>query len=156
MINLRKSEGFSLVELMIVVAIMAILAAIAIPSYLNFQMKARESEARTNLAAIGTCEESYKAENDKYLNCEAHPDAVPGSTPADWESPDDFTSIGFTPAGKVRYQYAVAVAEATASTLFEGTSTGDLDGNGEEAKFKVTNTSSVEKLDEAPNLATYY
>ena len=149
MLKLHKSEGFSLVELMIVVAIMAILAAIAIPTYLNFQMKARESEARTNLAAIKTCEESYKAENDLYVACTASPAAVPGSVAVPWAAEAavapgmSFDDIGFNPSGSVRYQYEVAAADATA---FLGTAVGDLDDDGATGNFQVTQATNVEKL----------
>ena len=56
--SLRKQEGFTLIELMIVVAIIGILAAIAIPNFLQYQMKSRQSEAKTNLMAIKTSEVS--------------------------------------------------------------------------------------------------
>lgn len=149
MLKLHKSEGFSLVELMIVVAIMAILAAIAIPTYLNFQMKARESEARTNLAAIKTCEESYKAESDVYVVCDAHPAAAaafPGSKPVDW-TPDgaNFDLIGFNPSGGVRYQYAVAAGTNGITTSFSATAAGDLDDDNINAGFTVTESTSVIK-----------
>jgi type IV pilus assembly protein PilA len=49
-----KGQGFYLIELMIVVAIIGILAAIAIPNFLQYQMKSRQSEAKTNLQAIKT------------------------------------------------------------------------------------------------------
>jgi type IV pilus assembly protein PilA len=57
---LRKNEGFTLIELMIVVAIIAILAAIAIPNFLKFVGKTRRAEVKYNLEAI------YKAEISSY------------------------------------------------------------------------------------------
>ena len=51
---LRSKKGFTLIELMIVVAIIGILAAIAIPNFLKFQAKSKQSEAKTNLGAIFT------------------------------------------------------------------------------------------------------
>ncbi|MBI2370572.1 MAG: prepilin-type N-terminal cleavage/methylation domain-containing protein, partial [Deltaproteobacteria bacterium] len=47
----HNRQGFTLIELMIVVAIIGILAAIAIPNFLRFQAKSKQSEAKTNLAA---------------------------------------------------------------------------------------------------------
>ena len=60
--NFRKSnQGFTLIELMIVVAIIGILAAIAIPNFIRFQLKSKSSEGKVNLAAIRTAEEGrYK------------------------------------------------------------------------------------------------
>ena len=63
----RKQEGFTLIELMIVVAIIGILAAIAIPNFLTYQLKSRQSEAKTNLQAIKTSEVSFQAERGCYV-----------------------------------------------------------------------------------------
>lgn len=63
MIKLLKSnKGFSLVELMIVVAIIGILASVAIPNFQRFQRKARQSEARALLAGYYTSEKAFEAE----------------------------------------------------------------------------------------------
>lgn len=59
-------RGFTLVELMLVVAIIGILAAIAIPNFVRFQARAKQSEAKTNLKAIFTGQKSYYAERDAY------------------------------------------------------------------------------------------
>ena len=64
----KKTKGFTLIELMIVVAIIGILAAIAIPNFLRYQAKSKQSEAKANLGAIFTSETSYKAEKDIYTN----------------------------------------------------------------------------------------
>jgi type IV pilus assembly protein PilA len=77
---LRKSKkGFTLIELMIVVAIIGILAAIAIPNFLRFQLKSKTSEAKVNLAAIRTAEESYLAEFGSYVVAAASPAVNGGS-----------------------------------------------------------------------------
>lgn len=62
----KRQDGFSLVELMIVVAVLAILAAIAIPSYLGIQKRAARSEAKSNLQALSLALEGYMAENNDY------------------------------------------------------------------------------------------
>lgn len=82
----RKNEkGFTLIELMIVVAILGILAAIAIPNFMRFQAKSKQSEAKTNLGAIGTTAEAFRSENDTYV-----------ATP---------TQLGWGPQGSTRYGY---------------------------------------------------
>ena len=63
---LRKQEGFTLIELMIVVAIIGILAAIAIPNFLRYQAKSRQSEAKTNLGAVFVAETAYFSEVNRY------------------------------------------------------------------------------------------
>ena len=142
MIKLNKSAGFSLVELMIVVAIMAILAAIAIPSYLRFQIRARESEARMNLAAIRTCESAYKAEEDAFIAGVANPAAWvagPGATKAiAWDAGvAGWDDIGFLPDGDVRYQYTVA-ATTNINIDYTATAVGDVDGDSTSVTFTVT------------------
>ena len=71
----KSKKGFTLIELMIVVAIIGILAAIAIPNFLRFQLKSKTSEAKVNLAAIRTAEESYLAEFGNYVDTPPPPRA---------------------------------------------------------------------------------
>jgi prepilin-type N-terminal cleavage/methylation domain-containing protein len=63
----KSSPGFSLVELMVVVGIIGILSAIAIPKLQMFSAKAKRVEAQNMLKLIGTLNESSFAENSHYL-----------------------------------------------------------------------------------------
>ncbi len=65
-ITTHNEKGFTLIELMIVVAIIGILAAIAIPNFLKYQAKARQAEAKTNLGGIFVAETSYFGEQAMY------------------------------------------------------------------------------------------
>lgn len=84
--HLRRAEGFTLSELMIVVAIIGILAAIAIPNFLSYQAKARQSEAKVALGGIFTSALAYFAEHDTF-----------SVSPAD--------SLHYSPSGSPRYDY---------------------------------------------------
>jgi type IV pilus assembly protein PilA len=63
---LNSQKGFSLVELMIVVAIIGLLAAVGVPQYQKFQARARQSEAKAALSALYSAEGSFLAEWNQY------------------------------------------------------------------------------------------
>ncbi len=129
---LRKNQkGFTLIELMIVVAIIGILAAIAIPNFRNYQMKAKTAEAKTNLGAIRTSQEAYRAENDAYLVCAAAPATVPGVAKIAFGGNANFTALGWAPTGTVYYSYQVAAGGGGIATEFDADAEADLDGDGE-------------------------
>jgi type IV pilus assembly protein PilA len=68
MITLNKKEkGFTLVELMVVIIIVGILAAVAIPKFLDASHKAKASEFPTQLTALYTGENAYSAERGSYV-----------------------------------------------------------------------------------------
>jgi type IV pilus assembly protein PilE len=64
--TLQREEGFTLVELMVVVAIIIILAAIAFPIYTNYVYRGKQVEAKTLLMTIKVEEEQFHAENNCY------------------------------------------------------------------------------------------
>ncbi|MBW4639530.1 MAG: prepilin-type N-terminal cleavage/methylation domain-containing protein [Gloeocapsa sp. UFS-A4-WI-NPMV-4B04] len=66
--NKRKDEGFTPIELPVVIIIIGILSAIALPSFLNQASKARQSEARTNIGALNRTQQSYYLENQAFTN----------------------------------------------------------------------------------------
>lgn len=86
----NSQRGFSLVELMVVVAIIGILASIAIPSINKYMAKARQSEAKTNLSSLYTSEKAFFAEYNTYDS--------------------RFGAIGYTPEGQLRYNIGFTAA----------------------------------------------
>ena len=62
----KISKGFTLIELMIAVAIIAIIVAVAIPSYSAYVTKSRRSDAKVSLMTVSQLQETYFADNNKY------------------------------------------------------------------------------------------
>ena len=134
--QLKGQKGFTLIELMIVVAIIGILAAIAIPNFLQYQMKSRQGEAKTNLQAIRTSQISFQAERGCYLGLTAEPITIPApaanvkTIPQPWglgTNPigslvfcqaaggvfvGSFRDIGFVATGNVNYLYTADAVQA--------------------------------------------
>jgi type IV pilus assembly protein PilA len=134
---LHRKKGFTLIEMMIVIAIIALLATIAIPNYINFQKRAKTAEAKANLGSIRTTEEAYKAEHDVYRTAPANPGSIPSATTAAWTTGDaDWEAIGFEPKGDVRYQYQITSTDTSAN--FTATAKGDLDGDSTYSTFTIT------------------
>jgi type IV pilus assembly protein PilA len=65
----QVQSGFTLVELMVVVAIIGILASIGVPQFQKFQAKARQSEAKSSLAALYQVEKAQFAESGGFTTC---------------------------------------------------------------------------------------
>ena len=126
-----QKKAFTLIELMIVVAIIGILAAIAIPNFIKFQCRSKQSEAKGNLKAIYVSEESYRGENDAYVQM-----ALTGNG-----TTNPANVIGFAPKGaKIRYNYTVGAASAT---TFHSTAIGNAEMNTD--KWTITQANDLQQ-----------
>jgi type IV pilus assembly protein PilA len=102
--RIKGQKGFTLIELMIVVAIIGILAAIAIPNFLTYQAKAKQSEAKVGLGGMFTTATSYFAEQNTYVVGAAQ-------------------NLGYLPAGTPRYSFIYVSTGGGAQNLINSGTT---------------------------------
>ena len=111
---MKRSQGFTVTELMVVVVIIGVLATIAIPSFTSYIYKARVSEATSFLGLIKQRQDAYRNEFGQYcpVNGAAwgnyNPAAIPGSDPVVWDTTGvpEWDQLGASPDGPIRFQYA--------------------------------------------------
>ena len=112
-----KQRGYTLVELMVVVAMIGVLAALAMVGYRKHMYAAQASEASTMISAIRAGEENQRAETLGYLQCsskldEYYPHAAPDQSKWNWNNPAHpkfgcWHQLGAKSSAPVRFVYAV-------------------------------------------------
>jgi type IV pilus assembly protein PilA len=132
-----RRGGFTLIEMMITVAIIGILAAIAIPTFQMYQARSRRTESYTNLASLGRAQDAYFAEYNTFHDTgTSFPGGIVGYNKRRWDpaSSAAFNPSGWAPEGEVMYDYALNAGfsggcACTPGTCFTASAYGDTDAD---------------------------
>ena len=132
-----NKKAFTLVELMIVVAIIGILAAIAVPNFVAMQYRAKRAEVPSNVDGIKTAELAYDAAFDAFVQQTGFtPTTGPDKIQYAWPSSGTgFATIGWAPDGNVRGQYQLL---SNSTTGFTVNGRCDVDNDASNATFTAT------------------
>ena len=145
--NYKQKQGFTLIELMIVVAVIGLLAAVAIPAFLKYIRQAKTSEATVNLRKIYDGEIAYydidhiTRSGDRlsaqFVGAGPHPSTAPSgtSTSVSWDDPG-WIELKFASDAPVRYSYQALVDGEGTSASFTARAQGDLDGDSTTSLFE--------------------
>jgi prepilin-type N-terminal cleavage/methylation domain-containing protein len=143
----RRPQGFTLIELMVVVAIIGILSSVAIPSYKNFQLRSKQAERVLLLTSIQRSIDDMYMRNGgfpwdwgpgsgiTYLYLLSHnPDANPGTAKRPWRlrplhSLDHWNQLSIVVQGSVYYSYYGYAYTFNTAREYDLQAIGDLDGD---------------------------
>jgi len=113
--NIKLSNGFTLIELMIVVVVIGVLAAIAMPAYQDYVTRSKRADAKSALLTAQLAEEKWRANNSAYTNDMTDLGYAGANTQA---SPDAYYTITITGASSTAY---IATATPIGSQLTNDT-----------------------------------
>ena len=161
----RRTRGFTLIELMIVVVIVGVLAVLAVTGYRKYAISSRNSEAVQFLQAVRAAQFSYFAANGSFCGSTTEsvwPPRIPGvgDGKLPWNDPNApipennaWHTLGVTSPGHVYFQYRMAAGRAgenggpaiqdDGKPWFWVQANGDFDGNGVLSTFEVTSQSEA-------------
>jgi len=122
----NNKKGFTLIELMIVVAIIGILAAVAIPAFVNYIKRSKTAEAASLLKSLTEGEIAYFSKtryntttgnelNKCFLSAASKPAGGPNAQKQNWAGSDNLNAVGFAASSQVYYNYGVTADNSTSN-----------------------------------------
>ena len=112
----RQKKGFTLIELMIVVVIVGILAAMAVPRFMPMTIKSKQTEAKAILKQMFAMERTYRQANNSYWGQGLSADSLPANQ-------RNFATIGVEVPEGAKYQFRITVASG-GNLVMTATATG--------------------------------
>jgi len=143
--KIGANRGFTLIEMMVSVAIIGILASTSVALFQNYQNRSRMTEAKSNLASIRDVQKAFFAEASTYGRSFSCPALFPAPTanPQNWKQaratfcdpglspPPNLDSLGWQPEGATYFDYDVATNAPNNPPRFTAAAYGDVDGDGD-------------------------
>ncbi|MEL7371600.1 MAG: prepilin-type N-terminal cleavage/methylation domain-containing protein [Myxococcota bacterium] len=136
----RKTKGFSLLELAVVLTILSMLVSLAVPTYTTYVHRAREAEAFLQVETIAYLEEVRVLELGAPIALPPNPSSRPGPRPAMFEQQSAWSDLGLRIEGPLYFQYRV---DLEGSDHFIVTALGDVDGDGEFTRVTLSSQDLV-------------
>ena len=146
-----SKAGYTMIELMIVVAIIAFLSMVAMPSFMRFLAKAKRAEAYMNLSALYKAQKVYWVEHHKYSNVLSGPESV------GWKPEGaHYYTYGFAQGTEGQHYFsgklgtpasALKDSKVTGDTFLIAAA-GDIDGDGKPDVLAVKETGEIMVLED--------
>lgn len=131
-----RAAGFSLIELLIAVAIIGVLASIAIPRFRDMQLRSKRGEVFVNMKAIAVAEVTHRDLYGTWVAAEWNPPGAPTRVQRVWNpTRTGWAELEWAPDGRVRCKYRVVHRVRNRGDWVRVRGQCDLDGDGRRANW---------------------